>query len=237
MRYLCSLASTVAFVILVAGSALAQQAPLKFELFGEGGLSYLNGSSGLAFYNACSFSGGAPPPCLVLGPSTVTSSFTKTGRLMAGGRFRFSRNNAFEASYSFSPNHLTLQGTEGILFPSGVAVNLPLPSSSYNRVSLLSLNYVRYVWTRGRFQPFATVGVGAQRFSGPYNIAAVSSGLISASNGVQMAGNFGGGTDFALTRYLALRVEVRDYRTRQPAFLRGASDNIVPSAGIVVRFK
>jgi opacity protein-like surface antigen len=155
----------------------------------------------------------------------VTSSFSKTGRLFTGGRFRFTRHDALEASYSYSPNHFSVQqGTQAL-------------GSAYNRVNLVSFNYVRYLWTRTLVQPFATVGLGTNRFSGPSSATLVVSGLVKADNGYQFAWNYGGGADIGLQRHLALRLELRDYVTAQPSFITGTSHNIVPSAGIVFRFK
>jgi hypothetical protein len=75
------------------------------------------------------------------------------------------------------------------------------------------------------------------RFTGPSSATAVSYGYISADNGWQFAWNYGGGADVVLQRHLALRLELRDYVTGQPSFITGTSHNIVPSAGVVFRFK
>jgi hypothetical protein len=155
----------------------------------------------------------------------VTSSFSKTARLFAGGRFRFTRHDALEASYSWSPNHFSLQ-------QAGQAA-----VSGYNRVDLISFNYVRYLWTKTPVQPFVTSGLGVNRFSGPLNASAVLAGLLNANNGFQFAWNFGGGADVVLQRHFAVRLELQDYVTGQPSNIIGTSHNIVPSAGIVYRFK
>jgi len=109
--------------------------------------------------------------------------------------------------------------------------------SAYNRVDLISFSYVRYLWIKTRVQPFATVGVGTNRFSGPSSASAVVSGLVSADNGWQFAWNYGCGADLVLQRRFALRLELRDYVTGQPSFITGTSHNIVPSVGIVFRLK
>jgi opacity protein-like surface antigen len=144
----------------------------------------------------------------------VTNRFSKTGRALAGVRLRFTRHDALEASYSYSPNHLSLQeGTQSL-------------GSTYNRVDLISFNYVRYLWLRTPLQPFATAGLGTNHFSGP-----------SADNGYQFAWNYGGGADIVLQRHFALRLELRDYVTGQPSSIAGTSHNVVPSVGIVFRLK
>lgn len=174
--------------------------------------------------------------CTVIGPpenATLASSFSKAGRVVIGGRLRFTRHDAIEASYSFSPNHLTLEGTETSPMTGLVQ---PVSGSSFNRVNLLSFNYFRYVSIRTRIQPFATAGAGLNRFSGPTDAYAVTVGLIDASNGFQFAWNFGGGADIVLRRHLAVRFELRDYLTGQPRPITGTSQNTVPSAGLVYRF-
>ena len=173
------------------------------------------------------------PPCPSPSSVAVTSSFSKTGRLFAGARLRFTRHDALEASYSYSRNQFSLQQAGQPTL------------SGYNRVDLISFNYIRYLWTKTCVQPFVTGGVGANRFSGPSNASAVVSGHFNADNGWQFAWNFGGGADLVLQRHFALRLELRDYITGQPTpnsiggitGLAATSYNVVPSAGIVFRFK
>jgi hypothetical protein len=107
------------------------------------------------------------------------------------------RHDLLEASYSYSPNHFTLQ-------PAGQPA-----LAAYNRVDLISFNYVRCLWAKTSVQPFATAGVGVNRFSGPSNAPAVTAGYTNADNGWHFAWNFGGGTDLVLQRHLALRRELR----------------------------
>jgi len=109
--------------------------------------------------------------------------------------------------------------------------------SAYNRVDLISFNYVRYLWIRTRVQPFATAGLGTNRFSGPSSAGLVVSGWVKADNGYQFAWNYGAGADIVLRRHFALRLELRDYVTGQPSSITGTSHNIVPSVGIVFRLK
>ncbi|MGC9993860.1 MAG: outer membrane beta-barrel protein [Terriglobia bacterium] len=197
-------------------SAVAQDAPPRLEFFAEGGGSFLNNGTGQA-----------PISCIpeIECPTTPTSSFSKTGRLFTGARLRFTRHDAVEASYSFSPNHFSLQYRGESL------------GSAYNRVNLISFNYVRYLWARSPVQPFATIGLGTNRFSGPSSTSTVASHLVSPDNGYQFAWNYGGGADVVLQRHFVLRLEIRDYVTGQPGFITGTSHNVVPSAGVVFRFK
>jgi opacity protein-like surface antigen len=155
----------------------------------------------------------------------VTSSFSKTARLFTGARLRITRHDAVEASYSYSPNQLSFEeGTQPV-------------GSGYTRVDLISFNYVRYLWIRTRVQPFATAGLGTNRFSGgPFAVPASAVG-VGTDNGWQFAWNYGGGADIALQRHFALRLELRDYVTGQPSLIAGTSHNVVPSVGIVFRLK
>ena len=209
------IALLVLLPLCFAGAGIAQNTP-RFELFAEGGGSFLNNGTGRA-----------PISCIpeIVCPTTPTSSFSKTGRLFTGARLRFTRHDAFEASYSFSPNHLSLQYRGESL------------GSAYNRVNLISFNYVRYLWIRSPVQPFATIGLGTNRFSGFSSTSTLASEIVSRDNGYQLAWNYGGGADIVLQRHLALRLELRDYVTGQPSFITGTSHNIVPTAGLVFRFK
>jgi hypothetical protein len=217
------IASSVVFLFFTCFWAGAQDPPPRFGLFAEGGGSFLNGGSGVKLVACPALCpiGGVCPPC----PPSATSSFSKTGRLFAGARFHFTRHDAIEASYSFSPNHFSLQEEAGPL------------SSAYNRVNLVSFNFVRYLWVSTPVNPFVTAGLGTNRFSGPASASAVHLGLVGADNGWQFAWNYGAGSDIVLQRHLALRLELRDYVTGQPSFITGTSHNIVPSAGIVFRFR
>jgi opacity protein-like surface antigen len=218
MRIIRIIAPWILFLFFACSWAYAQDAPPRYEVFAEGGGSFLNSGTG-------QYTMRAPCPTSGCPPVTVTSSFSKTGRASAGARLRFTRHDALEASYSYSTNHLSLQeGTQSL-------------GSAYNRVDLVSFNYVRYLWLRARVQPFATVGVGANHFSGPSSASGVVSGLVSADNGRQFAWNYGGGADVVLHRHLVLRLELRDYVTGQPSFITGTSHDVVPSVGIVFTLK
>jgi len=223
MRIIRMIASWVLFLFFTCLWAGAQDAPPRLEVFAEGGASILNGGSGVELV-ACPLACPIGSPCPICPPS-ATSSFSKAGRLFAGARLRFTRHDAIEASYSFSPNHFSLQqGTQSL-------------GSAYNRLNLVSFNYVRYLWVRTALNPFVTAGVGTNRFSGPASASAVLSGLVGVDNGLQFAWNYGGGADLVLQRHLALRLELRDYVCGQPSFITGTSHNIVPSVGIVFRLK
>ncbi len=223
----------ILLLLLALPWACAQDPPPRLEIFLEGGGSFLNGGSGSYLLRVPCPVGCTPPGCACPPSGAVTSSFSTTARSITGARLRFTRHDALEASYSYSPNVFSLQ-------PAGQPT-----LSAYNRVALISFNYVRYLWVKTRVQPFVTGGLGANRFSGPSNASAVVTPFYTADNGWQFAWNFGGGADLVLHRHFALRLEIRDYLTGQPkptfisgiTGLTGTSHNIVPNAGIVFRFK
>jgi len=221
MRIMRIIAPWILLFFFTCSFAGAQDAPPRLELFAEGGGSFLNNGAPYRLTPEC-------PVCPTSGCTcggTVTSQFSKTGRVAAGGRLRFTRHDAIEASYSYSPNQFSLKyGTQSL-------------GSAYNHVDLISFNYVRYLWLRTSVQPFATVGVGTNRFIGPASASAVLYGYVNADNGFQFAWNYGAGADLVLQRRLALRLELRDYVTGQPSFITGTSHNVVPSLGIVFRLK
>jgi hypothetical protein len=229
MQSLRIILSLILLLLLTFPWACAQDPPPRLDVFLEGGGSFLNGGSGQLFVACPALC--TPTGCVPCPSGTVTSSFSKTARLFAGARFRFTRHDALEASYSWSPNHLSIQ-VAGLGEVTG-----------YNRVDFVSCNYVRYLWTKTPVQPFVTSGLGVNRFSGPSNASAVVSGFLNADNGWQFAWNFGGGADLVVERHFALRLELRDYLSGQPTRtsaitgLEGTNHNIVPSAGIVYRFK
>jgi len=210
-----------------ADAAIAQNAP-RFELFAEGGDSLLNtgpptGSLIIGCPN-CSLSRVDP-----LSGSTILTAW----RIFTGARFRFTSHDAIEASYSFSPNHFTYHTVDYEV------------ESGYRRLDVFSFNYVRYLWVRSRFQPFAIVGIGTNRFKGQPNIFLYPTGPHGfgidfpnpGNSGWRFAWNYGAGADFILPWHLALRAEFRNYVSDEPPPLTGTSHNLVPSAGIVFRFK
>jgi hypothetical protein len=195
------IAKTIALWILIlsftSSWAGAQGPPPSLEVFAEGGGSFLRNSAPPVYCPAIC----GPSGCVTCPPL----SFSNAARLFTGARLR-TGHDAVEASFSYSPNQLAQQ---------------------YNRLEVISFNYVRYLWMRSKVQPFATVGLGTSRFSGP----------AGSSDGFRFAWNYGGGADIVLRRHVALRLELRDYVGGQPRFFIGTSHNIVPSAGIVFRLQ
>ena len=176
--------------------AAGQGAPLSVDAFVEAGGSFIRNAE-IGYACPQVCTPSGCPPCPQ--PGTVPNA----GRLFAGARFRMD-HDAIEGSYSYSPNQ----------------------AGGYNHLDLFSFNYVRYLWLRMRVQPFATIGLGANRISGP-------SPTPTSHN---FAWNYGGGADVVLRRHLALRLELRDFVGGQPGGF-GTIHNLAPSAGIVLKFR
>jgi hypothetical protein len=198
MRIIRTTAPWILLISVNCSTAWGQGPPLSVEAFAEGGASLIRNAS---------LSGACPLVCTPSGcpPCPGPFPFSNAGRLFTGARLRTGRE-AIEVSYSYSPNPI---------------------QQYYNRLTIFSLNYIHYLSMRSKVQPFATIGLGAERFSGPY----------TSANGFRPVWNFGGGTDIVLQRHLALRLELRDYVGGQPSGFVGTSHDIVPSAGIVFRFR
>ena len=225
MRTVRTMPSLILSLLFFFPWAFAQSPTPRLEVFLEGGSSFSNSGSVTANLKYPCPNCPCPTSGCVASPVSMTGSFPETIRPTVGTRYRFTRSNALEASYSYSVYHFVVQ-------PAG------LPAlAGYNRDDLVSLNYIRYLSTKARVQPFLSVGLGTNRFSGPKNAPAVVAGDVSADNGWQFAWNYGGGADLALERNFALRMELRDYLTGQPSALTGTSHNLVPSVGVVFRFK
>ena len=141
----------------------------------------------------------------------------EAGRLFAGARLRLTRHDAVEVSHSYSPN--VFDEVYPLLYE-----NSRLTSSSFN--------YVRYLLTHPHLQPFATGGVGWEKFRGG---GFSPSGSLTTGD-TQFAWNYGAGIDVIPQRYLAIRFEFRDYLTSIPVNHTSRLQNYVPSIGIVFRF-
>jgi opacity protein-like surface antigen len=89
-----------------------------------------------------------------------------------------------------------------------------------------------------RLRPYVAGGMGYVQY---HSSELLQSGAASPVRDRQhtWGGNFGGGVDVQVLRWLALRGEVRDFVTPTPRFntpLTGAQHNVQVSGGIVLRF-
>jgi opacity protein-like surface antigen len=127
----------------------------------------------------------------------------------------------------------------------GLYVEVPFVAgfngTEFNVEQLRRVNYNNYFFTPGvkvKFvpgfflSPYLAAGVGFAHFS--------NTGVNGASD-TTYAVDFGGGLDITLVRFLALRLEARDFYTPSPTLIPlagsfGNQNNVAVSAGIVVRF-
>jgi hypothetical protein len=205
---------------LVFSPRTSSPAPCRFpqvEVFLEGGASLLNGGTGTWSGAFEQLPNGQTVPYYGV---SRTNMFSKGGRLFAGFRVAFSKNNSLELSYAESPNGYAMTQISKTA-PAGT-------TPPVEQVTLLldefNANYVRYLPGRGNLRPFVTVGGGDVRFGGQ---------LEGIDN---FGGNVGAGVDLPLQKHLAVRLEVRDVMSRQPDLTGGIVHNFAPTAGLAYRF-
>ena len=205
--------------------ASAQEPESRFELFAEIGGSFYTDKSELVQIPFLDITTGL----VVFFPSRRTSSHTTTGRLFTGIRYYFTRNNAVEASYSYSPSDLS--ETDLVMGSRGDSEFVLVGQV---RASFASFNYVRYVKPNGRWRSFVTGGLGFAHFNG-------------LTSPTKFSGSVGAGTDIDLHRWFALRAEYRlflmarpklspDFVLGGPGSPGGVLYNHVPSVGLVFKF-
>ena len=203
----------VLLALLATSNAQAQDDSRRLELFVEGGPSFYTSKSEPTLFVSPSL----PSPV----DAVSRSSLGISGRLFTGGRLYLTPKDSLEASYAFSANRLrtTISATAP---GSGTLFFL----SDSMRIHQLQFNYVRRLVERGRFQAFATGGLGVVDYSA------------FGDDDVKFAGNFGGGADIRLHERVSLRVQFQDVVARLPAlaFEKGTTHNLVPSAGFAFRF-
>jgi hypothetical protein len=186
----------------------------RFEFFAEGGASFLTGNAIVFAHTTVSPPGGQPHDVAFLN----RSSFSKTGRLFVGLRVRLRRYDAMEAAYSYAPNRYVWT-----YFTDPAVVTIP-PLTKAQSVLAFAVNYVRYFPEHGRYQPFVTAGMGDLRYAG------ISQDID------RICGNFGGGMDARINRWISFRIELRDFIAGQPDPITGLTHNVAPTAGLVFKF-
>ena len=156
----------------------------------------------------------------------IARTNTNSGGLLAGYRFRINRWVSAETNYGYSRNTQIFTGvTTGRVqadvhaATGDVVVNLPLAI--------------------GRFSPYALGGGGALTFRPTTDAGVVVPGVDNQTQGAFL---YGVGTDYSLSRHLALRAEYRGLVYKAPDFSLSRLNNDTwthtaqPSAGIVFRF-
>jgi opacity protein-like surface antigen len=158
--------------------------------------------------------------------SGITRTATNSGGVLAGYRYRINRWVSAEANYGYTRNTQNFGGLATGRIQNDVhavtgdlVVNLPLAI--------------------GRFSPYVLAGGGSLTFRPTDFARSVAPGLDTQTQGAFL---YGVGTDYGLSRHLALRAEYRGLVYKSPDFSLSALDNDTwthtaqPSAGIVFRF-
>jgi hypothetical protein len=218
--YSNDIAPTAGLVISSRPPGTGQGGLSRIEVYLEGGGSFLTGASAPSRAEFCTQGG----TCSVL-PSVVRGSFSKTGRYAGGFRIYLSRRNALQFEHSTGPNRS--QAQESATVPPYPAYS---PMQDTQSVLEDSVDYVRYLGTVGATEPFIQAGGGWAHYAGFYT------GDVS-----EFGWNFGGGVDIPLAKQLALRIEMRDFLSRQPfpplQPLYGWTNNLAPMVGLALRFR
>lgn len=225
MRVLTSMSTArfPVFLLLVsltsffAQAARAQDSHPKFELFSEGGISTTNQFSsfqeGLISIQPLKFE-------FLSGKSSLRT----TGRFFGGVRLWVDKNQALEASYSYSPGALVSSITCVGSCSGTFMESIPL------RENFFAGNYVHTLPKFADLHPFLTAGAGGM------NLAQQYAGSVKHD---PFAVNLGGGLERPLSYHWALRAEYRDWIYDMPHFATSGSGlvhNMVPSIGPVFRF-
>jgi hypothetical protein len=192
------------FICSAARNGASQDRLSRLEWFFETGGSFLNLSK-------------QPGEIPIYGTSNLgllvsPNHFSSSPLYFTGLRYHLTAKNALEVAYSqSSANRVEVQPT---------TATMPL-RYTFERYTW-SFNYVRYLSGRGALQPFLTAGLGP-----------IQSISVAGWDHTNLSVNFGMGTDFRINERLAFRLEVRDNVGFLPTPLRGSSQDLAPSAGLV----
>ena len=222
-------------VVVFLGSAAAVLHAQDYRVFVEGGLSTLFDKR---YYNVYGASFG----------STYRSGISFT----AGGEIPVLKKLSVEGSYSMFRNNLAITNFYNSTTPNDV-IGYGMRGQ---RVSVDALAHPAKP-IRG-VRPYLVVGLDFNRFSPTSSGAALAQS--PGFNGVPgtvlkpdniFGWNFGGGLEYSLTHFLAVRIDARDHRFASPTYglptsansaftayfpIHGVANNIVYSAGCVFRF-
>lgn len=200
------------------------RAYLNKEIFVQFGGSFYTSNTGPGSTTLAGFPGGP----FSVSQATRKSIFSKSGRGVLGARYWFRGNQALEFSFSYSPTKLAWVET----FPDGLGSGESVVLQTF--AENFAFSYVRRFGFRRRLQPFVAAGGGFGLFD-----QLTASG--KPTREAKFVVNFGAGADVRLSRRFLARIEFRDFFSAQPTggslqAPGGATHNLVPSAGIVLRF-
>lgn len=189
-----SVLTTFSLFALFAGAALAQDQKsfsqdMKSQISVEG-LASINNSS----------------------TSLIPTGATVGGGFMAGYRYNLTRLFAVEGDYAYTRNTQNLFNV----------LNLGSALGIQSKIQELTGAAVLTPGSNHRVRPYLLAGAGAVFFHPANNslntILGIANNLGVSANETRPAFVYGGGVDFGITRYMALRAEYRGLLFKSPGF-------------------
>ena len=160
---------------------------------------------------------------------TVTLKPTNSGAILATFRYRFNRMHGIEGNIGHTTN-------SQVFF---------IPPDNYRihaGVTEYTGAYVFSPFQTGRIEPFLFGGAGALHFNPDKTYIDGFQSAFGAAKQTSLAFLYGGGVDYRLWRFLALRLQYRGLIYKAPNFsvpilFTGAKGHMAePATGIVVKF-
>jgi hypothetical protein len=216
-RTVALVACAASILLLAATQAVAQNKLERIEWFAETGGSFLRLGQQPGVFQVPMFDRQGDYLGSYQGTVADSDQFSGALSLLTGLRYQLTKRDSIELSYSQSEkNHLGVEPVQGGAAPQ---------EYYFDRLPLLTINYVRYFGSVSGWKPFVVGGAG---------VVWQTSRFWSSFDNVDPSFDFGFGADHRLTDRLAFRAEVRDYVERLPSPLHGYSHDIAPTAGLVI---
>lgn len=189
------------------------------DLFAEGGGSlFTPGQATVGTSIAEMLSSGNPTVTQI---DLINGSLHDAGRLFVGADFWFTRKDAVQVNYSYSPANETFTAFSFYPAPSTTAVTDAGTASL--RMHFITVDYLRAFQVAFHWRWFLDAGLGGVDWRGNF------------APSFRFAVNIGTGVSFRLTPRWSLRAEYRDYMVRFP-YSSPLMHNHAPTLGIVFHF-
>ena len=198
---------------------------LRVDLFAEGGGSFFDPGE-LAPEHSTALIQGTSTPEVV----TTTQALQDSWRLFAGEDLWFTRHDAIQFSYAYSPADVSFAQTFSPPPPPGSGL-FSFTGTAIERLNIFSLDYVRSFNVGRRWRLLLAAGVGRPLITS-------QNSNVELGNSASIAFNLGVGLQYNLARHWALRTDYRDFilRERFPSTGLAFEEDHSPTIGIVFRF-
>jgi hypothetical protein len=213
-RTLAALVCAVVVLSVTASRAAAQSSLYRIGWFAEAGGSFLRLAQQPGVFQFPVFNPQGDNQGSFQGTLANPNRFSSRYALFTGLRYRLSKRDSVELSYSQSEHHFNAEPLGG---------GAP-DQRRFARLPSIGINYVRYLGSISGWKPFVVGGAGV----------VWQTSLISDLGSTDPSFDFGFGADHRLTDRVAFRVEIRDYVERLPSPFQGYSHDIEPPAGLVI---